>query len=58
MFLGLALTAADFMLAALGPRWTSVILPLQILCVYVAVNTCQILLSHVVLWTGRFRAYM
>jgi O-antigen/teichoic acid export membrane protein len=58
MSLGLALTAEDFILAALGPKWTSVIVPLQILCVYVAVNTCQMLLSHILLWTGRFRAYM
>lgn len=58
MCLGLALTADDFILAALGPKWTAVIVPLQILCVYVAVNTSQMLLSHVLLWTGRFRAYM
>lgn len=58
MALGLALTADDFVLAALGPKWTAVILPLQILSVYVAVNTCQMLLSHVLLWTGHFRAYM
>jgi O-antigen/teichoic acid export membrane protein len=58
MSLGLALTAEDFILATLGPKWTSVIVPLQILCVYVAMNTCQMLLSHILLWTGRFRAYM
>lgn len=55
---GLALTADDLVRLALGPRWEAVILPLRILCFYIACNTSQVLISHVLLWTGRFRANM
>jgi PST family polysaccharide transporter len=58
MSFGLALTADDLVLFALGDKWTAVILPLQILCLYVAMNTGQVLLAHVLMWTGRFRATM
>jgi len=58
MSVGLALTAQDFVLLALGPKWVDVILPLQILCLYMATNACQMLISHVLLWTGHFRANM
>lgn len=58
MSVGLALTAEDFILLALGPKWVDVILPLQILCLYMAFNACQMLVSHVLLWTGHFRANM
>ncbi|TKB64755.1 MAG: lipopolysaccharide biosynthesis protein [Nitrospira sp.] len=58
MSCGLALTADDLVLFALGEKWTAVILPLQILCLYVALNTGQVLLAHVLMWTGRFRATM
>jgi len=58
MSVGLALTAEDFVLLALGPKWVDVILPLQILCLYMAFNACQMLISHVLLWTGHFRANM
>lgn len=58
MSFGLALTADDLVLFALGEKWTAVILPLQILCLYVAMNTGQVLLGHVLMWTGRFRATM
>src|SRR6185436_7697416 len=58
MSVGLALTAQDFVLLALGPKWVDVILPLQILCLYMAINACQMLISHVLLWTGHFRANM
>jgi O-antigen/teichoic acid export membrane protein len=58
MSVGLALTAEDFILLALGPKWVDVILPLQILCLYMAFNACQMLISHVLLWTGHFRANM
>ena len=55
---GLALTADDFVRLALGPRWEAVILPLRILCFYIACNSSQVLISHVLLWTGHFRANM
>lgn len=58
MSVGLALTAEDFVLLALGPKWVDVILPLRILCLYMAVNASQMLVSHVLLWTGHFRANM
>jgi PST family polysaccharide transporter len=58
MSVGLGLTAKDFVLLALGPKWVDVALPLQILCLYMAVNACQMLVSHVLLWTGHFRANM
>lgn len=58
MSFGLALTADDLVLFALGEKWREVILPLRILCLYVAMNTGQVLLAHVLMWTGRFRATM
>lgn len=58
MSFGLALTADDLVLFALGDKWVAVILPLRILCVYVAMNTGQVLLAHVLMWTGRFREIM
>ncbi len=58
MSVGLALTAKDFVLLALGPKWADVIVPLRILCLYMAVNAAQMLVSHVLLWTGHFRANM
>jgi O-antigen/teichoic acid export membrane protein len=58
MSVGLALTADDFVLLALGPKWVDVILPLRILCAYAAMNASQMLVSHVLLWTGHFRANM
>ena len=58
MAVGLALTADDFVLLALGPKWVEVIAPLRILCAYAAVNASQMLFSHVLVWTGHFRANM
>jgi PST family polysaccharide transporter len=58
MSVGLALTADDFVLLALGPKWVDAILPLRILCGYAAINASQMLVSHVLLWTGHFRANM
>ncbi|HLQ35058.1 MAG TPA: lipopolysaccharide biosynthesis protein, partial [Chloroflexota bacterium] len=55
---GLALTADDVVRLALGAKWEAVILPLRILCLYMAVNACQMLVAHVLLWTGHFRANM
>ncbi|MEZ5515414.1 MAG: lipopolysaccharide biosynthesis protein [Steroidobacteraceae bacterium] len=58
MCAGVALTADVLVLAALGPTWTGVIDPLRALCLYSALVVAQILVSHVLLWTGRFRANM
>lgn len=58
MCFGLALTADDFVRLALGPQWEAVIAPLRILCIYMACYSCQTLTSHVLLWTGHFRANM
>ena len=58
MSVGLLLTADDFILLVLGPQWEAVVLPLRVLSVYMAVNSAQMLLSHVLLWTGWFRANM
>jgi O-antigen/teichoic acid export membrane protein len=58
MSVGLALTADDFVLLALGPKWVGVVVPLRILCAYAAINASQMLVSHVLLWTGHFRANM
>jgi len=55
---GLALVADDFVLLLLGPKWEAVVTPLRILCAYAAFNSAQALLSHVLLWTGRFRVNM
>lgn len=56
--LGLAITADDFVLTALGPQWEAVTMPLQILCLYSAIYTSQTLVGHILLWTGYFRANM
>jgi teichuronic acid exporter len=58
MCFGLALTADDFVRLALGPQWEAVIAPLRILCIYMVCYSCQTLISHVLLWTGHFRANM
>jgi teichuronic acid exporter len=58
MSVGLALTADDFVLLALGPKWVDAILPLRVLRAYAAINASQMLVSHVLLWTGHFRANM
>lgn len=55
---GLALTADHVVHIGLGPQWEAVIVPFRILCFYYAVYAAQVLVSHVLLWTGRFRANM
>jgi len=55
---GLALTADRVVHIALGPQWESVIAPFRILCFYYAVYAAQVLVSHILLWTGRFRVTM
>ncbi len=55
---GLALTADHVVHIGLGPQWEAVIVPFRILCLYYAAYAAQVLVSHVLLWTGRFRANM
>jgi O-antigen/teichoic acid export membrane protein len=55
---GMALTADLVVAIVLGPQWTAVVTPLRILCVYAAFYSCQVLVGHLLLWTGRFRANM
>jgi teichuronic acid exporter len=56
--IGLALTADLFIRLALGPQWNAVIVPLQLLCLYAAFYSTQLLVSHVIMWTGQFRLNM
>lgn len=55
---GLAITADLVVQIVLGPQWDAVIAPLQLLCIYAAFYSCQVLIGHVLLWTGQFRANM
>lgn len=56
--LGMAVTADLVVAIVLGPQWDAVVAPLRILCVYSAFYSCQVLVGHLLLWTGRFRANM
>jgi O-antigen/teichoic acid export membrane protein len=58
MSVGLALTADMVVNLVLGPNWGAVVWPLRILCAYTAFSNAQLLVSHVMLWTGQFRAQM
>lgn len=58
MSFGLLLTADDVVFLALGPAWQAVILPLRILSLYISASACQMLIGHILLWTGHFRANM
>ena len=58
MSIGLALTADMVVAIALGPKWQAVVVPLRILCAYTAFSNAQILISHLLVWTGQFRAQM
>jgi O-antigen/teichoic acid export membrane protein len=49
---GLAFVAHDFVLAALGPKWLSIIVPLQLLAVNAAVRSLTPLLPQVLFVTG------
>jgi O-antigen/teichoic acid export membrane protein len=55
---GLAVTADLVVQLVLGPQWDAVVVPLQLLCFYAAFYSCQVLIGHVLLWTGQFRANM
>jgi len=55
---GLAVTADIVVRTVLGPQWDAVVVPLQLLSFYAAFYSCQVLNTHVLLWTGQFRANM
>jgi len=55
---GLALVADVFVALALGPQWGAVVTPLRILCIATAFTAAQVFVSHVLMWTGHFRANM
>src|SRR5262249_33653175 len=55
---GLAVTSDLVVRIVLGPQWDAVIVPLQLLCLYAAFYSCQVLNAQVMLWTGQFRANM
>ncbi len=55
---GMALTADLFVPLFLGDQWHTVVAPLRILCLYVAFFASMSLVSHLMLWTGQFRANM
>jgi len=58
MAIGLALLADLLLPLLLGAKWNSAIAPLQLLCLYSAFLSSQMLLSHVLMWTGQFRVNM
>jgi O-antigen/teichoic acid export membrane protein len=55
---GLALTADLVVPLALGDQWDAVVVPLRLLCFYSAYLSSQMMLSHVLIWTGQFRVNM
>lgn len=56
--LGLALVSDSLIHVVLGSKWAGAIEPLRILCLYAACYAAQLLTSHVLMWTGQFRANM
>jgi teichuronic acid exporter len=58
MSIGLALTADQLIPLVLGDKWLGVITPLRLLCLYSAFLSSQMLISHVLMWTGQFRIQM
>lgn len=55
---GIAVTADLIVGLVLGNQWHAVIAPLRVLCIYAAFYSAQVLIGHLLLWTGRFRANM
>jgi|RhiMetdeSRZDD1v2_1073273.scaffolds.fasta_scaffold04202_11 O-antigen/teichoic acid export membrane protein len=58
MAIGLALTADLVVPVALGPGWEAVIEPLRLLCLFTVFQNAQLLISHLMVYTGQFRAFM
>jgi teichuronic acid exporter len=56
--IGTALIADLMVELVLGPQWDAVAAPLRILCIYAVFYASQVLVGHLLLWTGRFRANM
>jgi len=56
--LGTAAVADLMVPVVLGPQWDAVIAPLRLLCVYSVLGASQMLVGHILLWTGRFRVNM
>lgn len=50
--IGIALVAADFVPVVIGNQWGGVVLPLQILSLYLCTMAVTTLWSHVLIWTG------
>lgn len=58
MSVGIALVADLLMPLVLGPQWSEVVAPMRLLCIYAVFQTSQAMVSHVLMWTGQFRAHM
>jgi O-antigen/teichoic acid export membrane protein len=58
MGVGLAVTADLVVELVLGPQWAQVVVPLQILCGMAVFTMAQLLVAHVLMWTGQFRVQM
>jgi O-antigen/teichoic acid export membrane protein len=56
--LGLFLTAHDFVTAFLGPQWTAVTVPLQLLALYAALRSVALFAPQVLVSTGRSKRSM
>lgn len=56
--IGMILTADLFVPLFLGSQWDAVVAPLRVLCIFVASTATTALISHVMMWTGQFRANM
>lgn len=55
LFIGLALVAPEFVPVVLGPQWSSMVLALQLLCVYACFRAVLPLLSQVLTMRGEER---
>jgi O-antigen/teichoic acid export membrane protein len=55
---GMLVTADLVVAVVLGSQWEAVIVPLRILSIYSAFYSSQVLVGHLLLWTGRFRVNM
>ncbi len=56
--IGMALVVNDFVLLALGPKWSSAVAPLRLLALYVSVRSITPLLSQVLIAIGETRFSM
>lgn len=56
--IGMALVADIAIPFVLGDQWDAVVTPLRWLCLYAVFTSAQLLVPHVLLWTGQFRVNM